>query len=81
GQQVRLDDVASVTDSFAERSSIAYLDGKPVVAVEIKRSNGFSYSSVAADVDEAMKQFAAKHSNVQIDDRPERAVGLLDLHV
>ncbi|MGO7163114.1 efflux RND transporter permease subunit, partial [Rhizobium johnstonii] len=30
GQQVRLDDVASITDSFAERSSMAYLDGKPV---------------------------------------------------
>ncbi|MBY5466051.1 efflux RND transporter permease subunit [Rhizobium leguminosarum] len=66
GQQVRLDDVASVTDSFAERSSMAYLDGKPVVAVEIKRSNGFSDSGVADDVDKAMKQFAAKHSNVQI---------------
>ncbi|MGO7538991.1 efflux RND transporter permease subunit [Rhizobium ruizarguesonis] len=68
GQQVRLDDVASVTDSFAERSSMAYLDGKPVVAVEIKRSNGFSDSGVADDVDEAMKQFAAKHSNVQIEE-------------
>ncbi|MGO6940893.1 efflux RND transporter permease subunit [Rhizobium johnstonii] len=68
GQQVRLDDVASITDSFAERSSMAYLDGKPVVAVEIKRSNGFSDSSVAADADEAMKQFAAKHSNVQIEE-------------
>ncbi|WP_027683124.1 efflux RND transporter permease subunit [Rhizobium leguminosarum] len=68
GQQVRLDDVASVTDSFAERSSMAYLDGKPVVAVEIKRSNGFSDSGVADDVDKAMKQFAAKHSNVQIEE-------------
>ncbi|MBB3133035.1 multidrug efflux pump subunit AcrB [Rhizobium pisi] len=68
GQQVRLDDVASVTDSFAERSSMAYLDGKPVIAVEIKRSNGFSDSGVAADVDTAMKQFAAKHSNVQIEE-------------
>ncbi|CAN7734101.1 efflux RND transporter permease subunit [Rhizobium leguminosarum] len=68
GRQVRLDDVASVTDSFAERSSMAYLDGKPVVAVEIKRSNGFSDSGVAADVDEAMKHFAAKHSNVQIEE-------------
>ncbi|NKL02340.1 AcrB/AcrD/AcrF family protein [Rhizobium leguminosarum bv. viciae] len=68
GQQVRLDEVASVTDSFAERSSMAYLDGKPVVAVEIKRSNGFSDSGVADDVDKAMKQFAAAHSNVQIEE-------------
>jgi multidrug efflux pump subunit AcrB len=39
-----------------------------VIAVEIKRSNGFSDSGVAADVDTAMKQFAAKHSNVQIEE-------------
>ena len=68
GQQVRLDDVASVTDSFAERSSMAYLDGKPVIAVEIKRSNGFSDSGVADDVGKAIEQFAAKHSNVQIEE-------------
>ncbi|ARO32735.1 acriflavin resistance protein (plasmid) [Rhizobium sp. NXC14] len=66
GQQVRLADVASVKDSFAERSSLAYLDGKPVIAVEVKRSNGFSDSSVAADVDAAMQKFAAAHPNVQI---------------
>ncbi|TBY46449.1 efflux RND transporter permease subunit [Rhizobium leguminosarum] len=68
GQQVRLDDVASISDSFAERSSMAYLDGKPVIAVEIKRSNGFSDSGVAADVDKAIGEFAAKHSNVEIDE-------------
>ena len=68
GQQVRLDDVASITDSFAERSSMAYLDGKPVIAVEIKRSNGFSDSGVAAAVDQAVKAFAAKRSNAQIDE-------------
>ncbi|MBY4615195.1 efflux RND transporter permease subunit [Rhizobium redzepovicii] len=68
GQQVRLDDVASISDSFAERSSMAYLDGKPVIAVEIKRSNGFSDSGVAADVEKAIGEFAAKHSNVEIDE-------------
>ncbi|KPH05628.1 efflux RND transporter permease subunit (plasmid) [Rhizobium acidisoli] len=68
GQQVRLDDVASISDSFAERSSMAYLDGKPVIAVEIKRSNGFSDSGVAADVDKAIREFAGKHSNVEIDE-------------
>ncbi|NLS18742.1 efflux RND transporter permease subunit [Rhizobium sp. P40RR-XXII] len=67
GQQARLDDVASVQDSFADRTSIAYLDGKPVIAVEIKRSKGFSDSGVAEDVDAAIKTFAAAHPNVQID--------------
>ncbi|PDS75260.1 efflux RND transporter permease subunit [Rhizobium sp. L43] len=78
GQQVRLDDVASVTDSFAERSSMAYLDGKPVIAVEIKRSNGFSDSGVSTDVDTAMKEFAAKHSNVQIEEAYSTIGPILD---
>jgi multidrug efflux pump subunit AcrB len=67
GQAARLDDIASVGDSFASRTSMAYLDGKPVVAVEIKRSKGFSDSGVATAVDMAIKKFAAAHSNVQID--------------
>ncbi|NTJ33287.1 efflux RND transporter permease subunit [Agrobacterium rhizogenes] len=68
GQQVRLDDMASVTDSFADRSSMAYLDGKPAIAVEIKRSNGFSDSTVAADISTAISKFAAAHPNVRIDE-------------
>ena len=68
GQQVRLDDVASVTDSFADRSSMAYLDGKPAIAVEIKRSNGFSDSTVAADVGTAISKFTAAHAYVRIDE-------------
>ncbi|MFB2565988.1 efflux RND transporter permease subunit [Rhizobium sp. IMFF44] len=67
GQAVRLDDIASVRDSFASRTSMAYFDGKPIVAVEIKRSKGFSDSGVAAAVDVAIKKFTAAHSNVQID--------------
>ncbi|MDK1389844.1 efflux RND transporter permease subunit [Sinorhizobium sp. 8-89] len=67
GQQVRLDDVASVTDSFADRSSLAYLDGQPVIAVAIKRSNGFSDTGVATDIDKAIGRFAAEHPDVQID--------------
>ncbi|MFT4184160.1 MAG: efflux RND transporter permease subunit, partial [Rhizobium sp.] len=65
---VRLDDVATVRDSFADRSSMAYLDGKPVIAVEIKRSNGFSDSGVAAGVSAAITRFAATHSTAQIDE-------------
>ncbi|KAA3450314.1 RND transporter [Mesorhizobium sp. SARCC-RB16n] len=68
GQQVRLDDIASVKDSFAERSAMAFLNGQAVIAVEIKRSNGFSDSSVAADVRKVMERFTAAHPNVQIDE-------------
>ncbi|ASY58476.1 efflux RND transporter permease subunit [Sinorhizobium sp. CCBAU 05631] len=78
GQQVRLDDIASVTDSFADRSSLAYLDGEPVMAVEIKRSNGFSDTGVAADVGKAMQQFAAAHPDVEIDEAYSTVGPILD---
>ncbi|MCD4658498.1 efflux RND transporter permease subunit, partial [Agrobacterium sp.] len=78
GQQLRLDDVASVEDSFADRSSMAYLDGQAVIAVEIKRSNGFSDTGVAADVKKAMEQFAAAHPNVQIEEAYSTVGPILD---
>ncbi len=75
---MRLDDIASVTDSFADRSSLAYLDGQPVMAVEVKRSNGFSDTGVAADVEKAMQQFAAAHPDVQIDEAYSTVGPILD---
>ncbi|CAN7560416.1 efflux RND transporter permease subunit [Bosea sp. LjRoot9] len=78
GQQIRLDDVATVKDSFADRSSLAYLDGQPVIGVEIKRSNGFSDTSVAADVRTAMERFAAAHPNVQINEAYSTVGPILD---
>ena len=78
GQQIRLDEVASITDSFADRSSIAYLDGKPVTAVEIKRSNGFSDTGVAAGVEKAMERFAAANPNVKIEEAYSTVGPILD---
>ncbi len=66
GKSVRLDQVAKVSDSFADRSSLAYLDGKPIIAVQVKRSNGFSDTGVYAALQAAMKQFAAENPDVQI---------------
>ncbi len=66
GTLVRLDEIGTVTDSFADRSSIAYLDGKPVIAVQVKRSNGFSDTAVAAAIDTAMKGFARANPDVEI---------------
>ncbi|MGA1805372.1 efflux RND transporter permease subunit [Rhizobium sp. HT1-10] len=68
GQSVRLDELGKVTDSFAERSSLAYLNGDPVIAVQIKRSNGFSDTTVAEDVQKEMKAFASQHPEVEIVD-------------
>jgi multidrug efflux pump subunit AcrB len=67
GQQVRLGEVASIEDSFADRSSLAYLDGQPVTGVQIMRSNGFSDVGVATNAEQAMQRFAAAYPNVQIE--------------
>ena len=45
GRAVRLDRIASVKDTIAEPRSLALLDGKPVVAVEIVRSKGAARST------------------------------------
>lgn len=66
GTLVRLDEIGTVTDSFADRSSIAYLDGEPVIAVQVKRSNGFSDTAVAAAIETAMKDFARANPDVEI---------------
>ncbi len=68
GQNVRLDDIATVTDSYADRSSMAYLDGKPAIAVQIYRSNGFSDTAVADEIQAKMREFAAANPEVQIVD-------------
>ncbi len=66
GELVRLDEIGTVTDGFAERSSIAYLDGAPAIAVQVKRSNGFSDTGVATAVETAMRNFAAVNPDVEI---------------
>ncbi|WP_439615572.1 efflux RND transporter permease subunit [Shinella sp.] len=66
GELVRLDEIGSVTDSFADRSSIAYLDGEAVIAVQVKRSNGFSDTGVAAAIETAMNDFSAANPDIEI---------------
>ncbi|WDZ80454.1 efflux RND transporter permease subunit (plasmid) [Ensifer adhaerens] len=66
GELVRLDEIGTVTDSFADRSSIAYLDGAPAIAVQVKRSNGFSDTGVAADIETAMRAFATANPDIEI---------------
>jgi len=56
GQRVRLDQLASVSDTFAERRSSALLDGRQVVGFEITRSRGAG----EIDVDEAVKRRIAQ---------------------
>jgi len=66
GELLRLEEIGRVADSFADRSSIAYLDGHAVIAVQIKRSNGFSDKGVAAAITEAVGDFTAGNPDVEI---------------
>ncbi|MGV8938237.1 MAG: efflux RND transporter permease subunit [Allorhizobium sp.] len=66
GSWVRLDELGTVTDTHSDLSSLAYLNGKPVVAAQIKRSKGYSDIAVTDDVRQAMTTFAAANPQVTI---------------
>ncbi|AWD20884.1 efflux RND transporter permease subunit [Fuscovulum blasticum] len=66
GAWVRLDELGTVTDTHAALSSLAYQDGKQVIAAQIKRLTGYSDLAVVEDVRVAMEAFAAANPQVQI---------------
>lgn len=66
GGWVRLDELGTVTDTHADRSSLAYLDGKPVIAMQVKRSKGFSDVSVTEGVREAMTEFGKSRPELNL---------------
>ena len=66
GRRIRLDQVATVSDTVAEQRSAALLDGRPVVGFEITRSRGAGETEVAAGVRAALDRLRAEHPDVQI---------------
>ena len=66
GRRYRLDQLATVTDSKAEQSGIALMDGKAVVAFEITRTKGASEITVAKGVREAVAKLNAAHPSYKI---------------
>ncbi|MDD4913099.1 MAG: efflux RND transporter permease subunit [Sideroxydans sp.] len=59
GRRITLDQVATVSDSHAERGQVALLDGKPVVGFKIYRAMGFDETRIAAGVAEALSRLEA----------------------
>jgi multidrug efflux pump subunit AcrB len=68
GRSVRLDQVARVRDTIAERRSVALQDGEKVVGIEIFRSKGASEIDVMEGARKAIAELSAEHRNVQIDE-------------
>jgi multidrug efflux pump subunit AcrB len=66
GGKVRLDQVATVHDTSAERSQAALLDGKPVIGFTVQRTKGFDETRIAAGVTEALQQLQAEHTSLQV---------------
>ena len=66
GRSLRLADVATVRDTFAEPRSMALLNGKPVVGFEVARSKGESEIDVGAAVQAALAQLRAERPDLQI---------------
>ncbi|HYD81712.1 MAG TPA: efflux RND transporter permease subunit [Paucimonas sp.] len=66
GRRIRLDQVATVSDTVAEQRSAALLNGKPVVGFEVSRSRGESEVAVGAAVHKALAELKAQHPGLEI---------------
>ncbi|NYE61587.1 multidrug efflux pump subunit AcrB [Duganella sp. 1224] len=66
GRRVRLDQVATVTDSVAEQRAIALQDGKPVVGFEVFRTKGASETAVASGVRAAIAELQKNNPRVEL---------------
>ncbi|MDT8989340.1 efflux RND transporter permease subunit [Curvibacter sp. APW13] len=66
GKSVRLDELASVTDTVAEPRSVAMLNGKRVVGFEVSRSKGASEIEVGAGVQKALDALKAQHPDLEL---------------
>jgi len=66
GARVRLDQVASVSDTLAEPRAFASLDGRPVVGFEVVRSRGESEVAVGALVRRALVDYRAANPDLNI---------------
>lgn len=63
-RKIRLDQIATIMDTFSERRSLALENGKPVVAMEILRTKGASEIDVAADARAVIAQLQTEYPNV-----------------
>ena len=66
GRRIRLDEVATVSDTIAEPRSAALLNGETVVGFEVSRSKGESEVSVGAAVQQALLELKAAHRDIEL---------------
>jgi multidrug efflux pump subunit AcrB len=66
GRRIRLDQVATVSDTTAEPREAALLNGKRVVGFEVSRSKGESEVAVGAAVQKALVELKAQHPDLEL---------------
>jgi hydrophobe/amphiphile efflux-1 (HAE1) family protein len=66
GRKVRLDELGSVFDTFAEPRMFATLDKQPIVAFSITRAKGASDTTVSADIAKAVADLQKVHPDVSM---------------
>ncbi|WP_210527185.1 efflux RND transporter permease subunit [Rubellimicrobium arenae] len=67
GQQVRLENLGTVTDTYEELRSFARVDGQEVVVFAVFRAKGASEVSVAETVNTALDEIRAANPGVSIE--------------
>ncbi len=66
GQHIQLNQVATVKDSIAERSSLAMHNEQTVMLVEVYRLRGYSQVTLAKEIRARLETFRQIHPKVQI---------------
>ena len=66
GRHVRLDRLATVSDTVAETRSTALLNGQPVVGFEVTRSRGAGEVEVAKGVRASLEKLKADHPDITV---------------
>ncbi|MNR79363.1 Multidrug resistance protein MdtC [compost metagenome] len=64
GQHIRLEQIAKISDTIAERRSSASQDGKTVVGFEVFRTKGASELAVAKGTKAAVEELQANNRNI-----------------
>jgi multidrug efflux pump subunit AcrB len=66
GRKVRLDQIAKVSDTIAERRSAALMNGRPVVGFEITRSKGAGELDVAQGVEAKLRELQSTYPDIKL---------------
>ena len=65
-RHIRLDQIATVTDTTSEQRTAAYLNNAPVIGFEVSRSRGASEVTVGAGVQAALDQLLIEHPDLKL---------------